>query len=396
MRISSSIRWTRESLQFGGTAEPIGDSILYESIKMRVAAEATGDSIYYFGPASPLPDEFSACDLAVLTVWHLISEGHRAVYRHLLGRMQDVRMGMTMGVPMAFFDDHVLRTQFLLIARRAWLLYRQEGLHEVVISIEKALRVLGRNPASTIPETPEEQVRDWLRSEGEAAMWWPFQSPAVGPGPYAKIDIGAGTTHASLYRIYGDVHTPKTGIAFFGASTVSIGMDAVDRAIMQATGGSGDCLAMRGKEQTILSGSKAAQSAVAPVREEIYLAYKKAWIETFRKIEGYQAERNAWKGHKIFMIGGGSLVPLLADPLRTHPASSDLRVDLARLEPPPDLTRTDGRQVTSEQLPFAAVAYGLANIGLSIPEALTPAHVDAMPLNPSRQISLENDDIYAK
>ena len=344
MRISSSIRLTSESLVFGRTTEPTRGSVLYESIKMRVAAEAIEGSTYYFGPATPLPDTFSACDLAVLTMWHLISEGHRAVYRHLSGRMGEVRLGMTMGVPMAFFDDPILRTQFLLIARRAWLLYRQEGLHEGAISIEKAHRVLERNPASAISETPEEQIRDWLRSEGEAAMWWPFQSPAVGPGPYAKIDIGAGTTHASLYRIYGNVRTPKTGIGFFGASTVAVGMDAVDQAIVQATGGDGDCLAIRGSEQAILSQNRAAQAAIVSVRERIYHAYQRAWIDTFQKIEGYRAERAAWDSHKIFMIGGGSLVPLLVDPMRTHPARSDLRVDLARLEPPLDLVGpTDGR-----------------------------------------------------
>ena len=66
------------------------------------------------------------------------------------------------------------------------------------------------------------------------------------------------------------------------------------------------------------------------------------------------------------------------------------------LEPPPDLKRADNRAITAAQLPFASVAYGLANIGLSIPEALTPNQVDPMPLNQARRERLNWDDIYAK
>jgi hypothetical protein len=396
MRIPSSICISGERLEFGGTPERQNDCIVFESIKMRVAVEVTGESTYYFGPATPLPDRFSAFDLAVLTVWYLISEGHRAVDQYLRGNMENVRLGMTMGVPMSFFDDQVLKSSFLSIARMAWLLYREEGLLGRAIQIEKARSTLDRFPASSVPTTPDDQVRDWLRSEGEAAMWWPFQSPAVGPGPYAKIDIGAGTTHASLYRIYGDVETPKTGIAFFGASTVPVGMDAVDHAIAKSIGHKGDCLSLRGKEQLILRGTIAAQNGMTDVRDEIYHAYRRAWILTYQKIGEFVAEKTAWSNHKIFMIGGGSLVPLLVEPMKVHPGVGHLRISLALLEPPPDLVQADGNSVSAAQLPFAAVAYGLANIGLSIPEALTPTQVAAMPLNPARRVNLDRDDIYAK
>jgi hypothetical protein len=358
--------------------------------------EATSDPKYFYGTPIPLPDGFSACDLAVLTVWYLISEGHRSVLLNLSGNAEGLRLGMTMGVPMAFFDDVVLQPLFLSIARRAWLLYREEGLLEEALSLEKARHILDRYPRARLPETPDDEVRDWLRSEGEAAMWWPFQSPAVGPGPYAKIDIGAGTTHASLYRIHGDHLTPKTGIAFFGASTVSVGMDGIDNAISSCIGEKGDCRLLRGHEQEILRRNSAARDAIEPVREEIYQAYRRAWGQTLQKMGNYQAEHKAWGAHKIFMIGGGSLVPIVADPLRIHPAGGNRRIQLVELEPPPDLKRADNRAITAEQLPFASVAYGLANIGLSIPEALTPDQVDPMPLNQARRERLDRDDIYAK
>jgi hypothetical protein len=359
LRIPSSICISGGMLEFGNTTEPSIDSVVYESIKMRVAVEATGNATYYFGPATPLPDQFTAFDLAVLTVWYLISGGHRAVDNYIRatrGNMDSVRLGMTMGVPMVFFGDQNLRMSFLSIARKAWLLYREVGLIGRTLRLGEARHALDRFPQSSVPATPPDQERDWLRSEGEAAMWWPFQSPAVGPGPYAKLDIGAGTTHASLYRIYGNFKIPKTGIAFFGASTVPVGMDAVDKAIAQSIRHTGDCLSLRGREQSILSGNIAAQNGITDVRGKISLAYSQAWIQTSQKIGQCVAEHDEWHNHKIFMIGGGSLVPLLVDSMRVHPGRSDIHVDLALLEPPPDLMRADGQLITRDQLPFAAVA----------------------------------------
>jgi hypothetical protein len=239
------------------------------------------------------------------------------------------------------------------------------------------------------------EVRDWIRSEGEAAMWWPFQSPAIAAGPYAKVDIGAGTTHASLYRIFGTARTPKTGLAFFGAVTVSYGMDAVDSAIAESEGVTGDCLALRGLERSILQKSPKARGALIPVRDQIYEAYRKAWIETYRKINKYSAELQAWSQHKVFVIGGGSLLPLLVETVRVHPGRQT-PLQLAALEQPTDLIRSDNKRITGDELPFITVAYGLSNIGLSIPEALTPDQVPPMPDRNERRDRLDHEDIYAK
>jgi hypothetical protein len=309
--------------------------------------------------------------------------------------MEGVSIGMTMGVPMSFFRDAQLRSSFLSIARRAWLLYREEGLLGPALLVEKARRFLDSHTSALVPPTLDYEVRDWIRSEAEAAMWWPFQSPAIGSGPYAKVDIGAGTTHASLYRIFGTARTPKTGLAFFGAVSVPVGMDAVDRAIAESEGLKGDCLALRGLEQSILQTSAKARGASIPVREQIYEAYRKAWIEAYRKISEYPAELRAWREHKVFVIGGGSLVPLLVETVRVHPGRQT-PLQLATLEQPTDLMRSDNRRITSDELPFITVAYGLSNIGLSIPEAFTPDEVPPMPDRTERRLRLDHEDIYAK
>jgi hypothetical protein len=381
---------------FGNKTSSADTCDIYESVKMQAATEITGDSSYYFGPLKPVPEGFSFADLSVLVVWYLISEGQRAVSAYLNGNMEGVRIGMSMGVPMAFYTHKILRPLFLSVARRAWLIYRAEGLLGPVLMIDKAKKILELYPATAVPETPDYDVRTWIRSEAEAAMCWPFQSPAVAPGPYVKMDIGAGTSHASLYRIYGDAQTPKQGIAFFGATSVAVGMDAIDRAIAASEGREGDCLELRGTEQAVLQTSLGALKAIKPVQEGIYESYRKAWYETSQKFVGYPAEMIAWREHRMFSIGGGSLVPLVIDSLRVHPASGDVRIAPTVLEPPPDLFRTDGNPIAPEELPFSVVAYGLSNIDFSVPEALTPDEVPPMPGRNERRDRLDRDDIYAK
>jgi hypothetical protein len=60
------------------------------------------------------------------------------------------------------------------------------------------------------------------------------------------------------------------------------------------------------------------------------------WIETYRKINETVAELSAWRTHKVFVIGGGSLVSSLVETNRVHPG---LRtpLELAVLESPADL-----------------------------------------------------------
>src|SRR5262249_22049361 len=102
-RIPSRVCLKGAELVFGNESLTSDDCDLYESLKMQVAAEKSGNPKYYSGPLQTLPAPFNASDFAVLTVWFLISEGYRALAAYLENRMQDVSVGMTMGVPMSFF-----------------------------------------------------------------------------------------------------------------------------------------------------------------------------------------------------------------------------------------------------------------------------------------------------
>ena len=362
-RIPSRVCITATELLFGDNTKAADDCAIYESIKMRVAVEISRNVEYHHGPATTLPDGFSAADLAALTVWFLISEGHRAVAAHFEGGMEGVEISMTMGVPMAFFNDKRLKASFLSIARRAWLFYCNEGLLDSALSIEKARRVLEEYSVA-LSAIPDHEIQDWIRCEGEAGIWWLLRSPSVDAGPYAKVDIGAGITHANLFRIFGKVQTPKRSLAPFGAAAVPVGMDAVDRAVAECEALNRDCSALRGFEQSTPQANAKIREARIPVCEQICASYRQAWTDACREM--HALELSSWEQHKVFMMGGGSLLPLIVDTVRVHP---DKRKPLSvmPLEQPIDLVRADRRKITSEELPFVTVAYGLSNMESFLP-----------------------------
>ena len=269
VRIPSRVCITTTDLLFGDDTKALAVCDFYENVKMRVAAEVTGNPKYELRWTTNLPNGFSAGDLASLTLWFLISKGHQAIAAQFSGRMESVEIGMTMGVPMEFINDKELKATFLGIARRAWSLYCHEGLLDAALSIEKARRVLEKHPL-VLSSLPEEEERDWIRCEGEVALWLVLHSPSVGIGPYAKVDIGAGTTHTSLFRIFGKLHTVKRSLAPFGAAAVPVGMDAVDRAIAECQGLKGDCLTLRGSESSILQANEKVREALQSVCDQIF------------------------------------------------------------------------------------------------------------------------------
>ena len=186
---------------------------------------------------------------------------------------------------MAFFQDKQLRASFLSIASRAWTFYCNEGLLDSALLIEKAHRVLEKHPVA-LSAMPDHEVQDWIenratvavkspidiiRCEGEAAIWWLMRSPTVGAGPYAKVDIDAGTTQTNLFRIFGPAQTPKRSLVRCCAAAVPIGMDSVDRAIAECEGLKSNCLALRGLEQPVLQANAKVREAQIPVLEQIYV-----------------------------------------------------------------------------------------------------------------------------
>lgn len=427
-RIPSGVTFADNHFVLSHASPERADQTRFESVKMRVAEEASnGRQHFHYGPKPKFPEGITARDIAVLTVWWLISIGHRVAHDRLANTGgRDLVMGMTMGVPMSFYDDKRIRGSFLQIARTAWRLYRREGLlpDRVTIQPQSLTKLINNHLDNHLP-TNSEDIRDWIRSETEAGMWWAFQSPSVSDGPFAQIDVGAGTTNVSLFRIYtSEVNRRrvKDGLAFFASCSEPAGMDAVDELISQSILDVSLPFRLRGSEDSVIRQAGLEKGVAALVRDKIWEAYRRAWIRSCQKINQCTAELTAWRNHRVILIGGGTVVTSVRRQLPLHPRDNGHSLlELQHLEVPTDLFFAvpgkkasflrmalnklgGGSQYSAQQLhrpvmtdlPFLAVAYGLSNIGVAIPEVVTPTDLPAMRPPANRRQRLNHDDIYAK
>jgi hypothetical protein len=302
---------------------------------------------------------------------------------------------------MRFFDRLESRNAYLDIARKAWWLFRRKGaVQGSILTVDRARDALADAEKNVPPPdvVPQDQVRDWIRSEAEAAMWWAFRSPGTPDGLYAKIDVGAGTAHSSIFRI---VASPSRGkwvkdrMAFFGAHAVPVGMDAVDAALAEVCGVPSErCLSLRGKENQILRSFAPARSAIKPPLDVIFHGYRLAWQQAY----GKDKRTEAWRDYDLFLIGGGSLVNEIRAVCVVHPYSNEryIRHRIRFTEKPRDLMTWNNRSLPERYLPFVQVAYGLSSLSLDVPEVDTPSEIPPIELKPSIRPLKIWEDIFAK
>ncbi len=384
-RIPSSVAYTGQELIFGSSPEQhtdLGKVAWFQSVKMRVAEEVTGKyGRFCYGPWPNVSDGPSANELAVLSVWFLIGEAEKAVCHHLGFPKEMVSLSVTLGIPMKFFENEMLRKEFLRIARLARRLHEKCGLLvDGRLGLATARELIRQ--CSELPDelsVPDGDLRNLIRPESEAAMCPTVKSPAVAEGPYAEVDIGAGTSHATFFSIlpaFRHQRWLKDRLCFYGTRSEAVGMDAVDAALAARNHIPHEqSLLLRGHERAEID--KIGTAAIEQILQRIRENYVLAWRPAAPKLSW--AERDRFRNHEVFLVGGGSLVPAIARVLVTHPDGYDHELRLRSLGVPSDLSRTDGRSIAREDMPFLAVAYGLTYYAAEIPETFTPDQVPPAP-----------------
>lgn len=401
-RYTSSMLVREGTLYFGENAAPneIGaGASLYQSIKMRIADDVIGvEGQHFYGQPTPYPDGISGSDLATIYLWHLISKAHYIVTQNF--NIRDPRIGVTIGTPMSFYEDKQLRNEFITIARSAYYLYKSMGVRtQTFIPIREARdnAHVARNVIEGRSPLADDQVRNWVRSEAEAAMLWAFRSPRVQYGRYFEMDIGAGTTNSSVFNIsaeYVGDRWVKSGIVFYGASSSPKGMDMVCEQIANNLNPIRPLIEIRESENSHL-GDDALFEAIRPSIEELREVMQAAWRHAYRNIQNPN-ELNNWNGVPMFVLGGGSKVDRIKDLVAYHPSQQmdekDRRLRSRNVARPADLN--GDVPAINTGLPFVMVAYGLSNLDLAVPDAVTPQHVEPMQRLPRRP-NLNFDEIYS-
>jgi hypothetical protein len=362
LRFPSSIACVGEDLLFGQSPQMSGlpsDAVWYESIKMRVAAESSPDhKRFCYGGTPQPPAELTFADLAVLAIWQLRSIATYYIGRKLSAGKSEFAVSVTVGIPRSFYEFGSLRCQFLKIARAAEILHKQGQFTEPSLPLKTAKEAIRFAKGVLAADAIDD--RFWLRSEAEADMFWPVRCPGVPPGPYAQVDIGAGTTNAAVVSIWERNFTKrwiKDSLGFYGAQSVETGTDAIDASLAQMLGIPADrCLSLRGHERAHVN--RAASGKLLPVFRDIREAYDLAWRRATACLN--QAERQTFPDHLIFITGGGSLIPGLAEELCREPSRPHFHRRVRQLERPDDLYSLDDKPVSHEDMPFLSAAYGLS------------------------------------
>jgi hypothetical protein len=367
-KFPSLVTYQKGTLWFGWEAErrrAKRGAISYGSVKVRMALPEA-----FRGEPVAFPEGLTATDLATLTVLFLVQVGEAAATRHASKLGREPRMSFTIGAPMSQLDQKGLQRTFVQMARLANALRQAapplvKGLHP------RRARSLLDEAKREVEASESKDPRVWVRSEVESALIWPFRSPTVAAGLYAAIDVGAGTTDASFFRItpeLGSGREGKRGLAIFGAASAPPGMDEVD-AVLADPGE--DPLAVRMSENERLGARPALLSRCEPVFERIFKVYHQAWGRAYEK----DRRQSAWFPYRLFLIGGGARVARLREHLARRPwvhLAGDPRP--LEITIPPDLAEQDAPLDAASAGSFL-VAYGLSFYKADVPEARRPQDV---------------------
>lgn len=413
-KIPSSVAFDGKCLYFGKSNEfsPSKSITWFHSVKMRIALEILGgEHKYYYGEISKLPNKYDSIDLAILTVWYLLSVSR--IFLEGLYQNNDIKLTSTMGIPLKFFDNDRMRNTFLEISRCAHWLYKNIGYKKVgiemgVIKYEEGLMCsrLAREKNKLEKIIPKESVRQELRTEAEASLYWAFSSPNIPIGRYANIDVGAGTTDSCIFAItekYSDTARKwiKNKICFFGEHSGAVEMDAIDETLCDYMEKPRSyAVNLRGKEEkTLLNEHKKAREHISEPLEGIYEVLGQAFRNAYSK----ERSPSAWKKLNVIIMGGGSLISEIRKRMKEHPYVNRLHWDererfckIRELEVPEDLSTISGEPLRTRNLPFILTAYGLSLPLGSVPPIDTPSEVEEItpPQFPRRIIN--HEDLYSE
>jgi hypothetical protein len=367
LRFPSIVAMNEGRLWFGWEAERRRKSqgaSTFTSLKVRMALPDA-----FRGRPVELPQDLDARDLATLTVAYLVEESERAATNYAKQIHATPKLSMTIGAPMAELNSKVLRDQFANLAREAFSIVRSRACvlrDGLLLEDAKRLLATARDELSGVP------VRDhrvWVRSEVEAALLWPFRSPGVGTGLYAAVDVGAGTTDASFFRIteeHVDGRWQKRGLAIFGAASGPPGVDAIDAALARP---GEDPASLRMRENERLS-SQGVDASVLEALREIRATYQRAFGRAYEK----DKRSAAWFPYGLFAFGGGAQIHQLRDGLEQRAWKQlDGDPELIQLSVPHDLHVKGDRGLLADG--SFLVAYGLSFFRADVPQARTPDEV---------------------
>jgi hypothetical protein len=313
-----------------------------------------------------------------------------------------------MAAPLGMFENEASRFAFERV------LYLAERLASLVVQGIRLedLRSAYQGLSMSAPVLPAISERvTFVQPETHAATIGYAASRRAVEGLYGIVDIGAGTTDISFFRL----GRQGKQLAYYSTDTVPLGGDYVDRLILDelatrlknAGGHSSTARAelleririrkqqFRGPPLGLGHGLVLAQrefdKATTEVGMKLFEQYRRTWWLAYQK----EKRQTRWRdGFTLFLIGGGSelgptVVPLCATPDKQF--VNTIRVE--RLALPDGITADppNRSQEIRDYSKLLMVAYGLAHHVAESPDFFLPKEVE--PLSPPEHVRVAWDDL---
>lgn len=357
----------------------------------------------------------SACQLGTLYLAHVIRIVRRVVAQHI-GRDHELHFTYNMGVPIDHLEDSPTKEVF---ARSLFLAEKLAGRTEQGFPLMEVIDLYDDLNASH-PSLPSDEERlTFIHPETIAGIFSYAQSRVAEEGLYAIVDVGAGTTDVSFFRL-ADLPESERRLSIYTARTRIIGADNIDRAVFDKFRSHpelrddvngiepGDILQRIRFAKEHLSRdnpiSVSLRHAVlrmdfdefkevaAPIAQYICRHYRRTGSEAYKKEKSLER----WRKYSFFLLGGGSRLEVLSSILRTPPAQIE-EVVFREIPIPEDI----GIGTRQEALPsgdcrLLAVAYGLSFHTAEIPKILSPSEVEPVVIYLPLKDIPGRDELYPK
>ncbi len=269
-----------------------------------------------------------------------------------------------------------------------------------------------RSSNSALPGEKEQNV--FVQPETAAGLMSFVTSPRVPAGLYGIVDVGAGTTDVSFFRLADFTTGEPRRMSFYDAKTDVVGSGDLDRSlariaatrIANLSDGSPELLraariakerldAKGGCEITVASGSAKfsrpdINDCFAPVLKQMVQTY----VQTNHRAYKKENLVKRWEEFTVIPLGGGMRCPPVLEGFQaTYPSTYNKRIKFSPMVAPPDFECNASAKYNFN---LVAVAYGLSFSPLDFPEILSPSAVAPMDFNlPTRHIA-DRDEQYPK
>lgn len=353
---------------------------------------------------------FDAEDLFTLYVTWLRTAVSSLLESHLAVGDRD-RIIWNMSVPLGQIDNKLMSRVFRRMLAMSMAL---NGAVESGMDFALAIELVRGARTDFRHETDLAEGHISVVPETLAAIQGFIQRRETALGMYGIIDVGAGTTDVSFFKLRG---RGERALSFYSADSAPVGGDDFDLAVVDAiasklpVSGAGAlgraelAMLIRAKrptgQHTIAVGGRefdfadrrahaAEQQVASRVWDTAHTVLGTAW----RKLK--RASKSQWEKLPLLLVGGGSRHPLISEEFRRHLLRCTEEQPIVPLSAPSDLVPGPGISATdiNDNNSLLLVAEGLSYPSVAYPELRMPSEIADLP-KPEILERIDTDELYS-